>query len=361
MKLLQIIFCVLCGALAATAQQAQTVDGLPSHKPVALSISAKPTDRPVRNVIFMIGDGMGAEHVWAAWLCNRGALNITQLPYTALSCTVAANRTVTDSAAGGTALACGGKTNNGMLGQRPNGEPMESLAEICRRRGMATGLVVTKAITDATPAAFYAHTASRKNTAAIAQALADAHFDVVLGGGAAAFTPDQLAQMRARGADVELFAPGDCPPASKRGNLLCKNVQRALGRLQSAPGGFFLMIEGSSIDMAAHGGNLRETVLEVLDFDSAVGVVLRWMANNPDTLLVVTADHQTGGLSILDGNAQKGRVTGVFTTDGHSGLVVPVYAAGAGAARFHGVLQNTQVAHIIKESVLFQPAVNPAN
>ncbi len=361
MKLLQIVFCVLCGALVAPAQQVQTVDKLPSHKTVELPVAAKPTEQPVRNVILMIGDGMGAEHVWAAWLCNRGALNITQLPCTALSCTVAANRTITDSAAGGTALACGGKTNNGMLGQRPDGEPMESLAEICRRCGMATGLVVTKAITDATPAAFYAHTASRKNTAAIAQALTESHFDVALGGGAAAFAPEQLEQMRSRGTDVELFAPGDCPPASKRGNLLCNNVKRALERLQSAPGGFFLMIEGSSIDMAAHNRDLRETVLEVLDFDRAVGVVLRWMEDHPNTLLVVTADHQTGGLSILDGNARKGRVSGVFTTDGHSGLVVPVYAAGAKAARFHGVLQNTQVAHIIKESVLSQRTLTPGN
>lgn len=351
MKVLISVLCLLGGLLTAAPQQPQTVSDMPEHESVGLPASAAPAAGPAKNVIYMIGDGMGAEHLWAAWLCNHGKLNITQLPCTAFSCTVSANQTITDSAAGGTALACGVKTNNTMLGQTPDGTARESLAEYFRQQGMATGLVVTKAITDATPAAFYAHTPSRYNTSAIAHALTVAGFDVALGGGAAAFSPEQLAAMRESGADVELFAPGDCPPASQRGDLLSRNVQRALKHLQNAPDGFFLMIEGSSIDLAAHERNLAETVREVLDFDRAVGVVLQWMAEHPGTLLVVTADHQTGGLAILDGSAERGQVRAVFTTGKHSGVAVPVYAAGAGAGRFHGVIQNTQVAHLIKKSV----------
>ncbi len=349
MKTMYLLVSLLGCMLASAAQQ--TVEGVPVHEVVPQSAVVQPSERPVRNVILMIGDGMGSEHLWAAWLCNKGQLNICTLPCTAFSQTYSANRTITDSAAGGTALACGGKTNNGMLGQRPDGTPMQSLAEWCRSRGMATGLVVTKAITDATPAAFYAHTSSRKNTPVIAESLSKAGFDVVLGGGAAAFSAEQMERMRDSGADVELFAPGDCPPASERGDLLPRNVDRALARLEKAEKGFFLMVEGSSIDLAAHDNDLDETVREVLDFDCAVGVVLRWMAKHPHTLLVVTADHQTGGLSIIDGSKNSGRVTGCFTTLNHSGVAVPIYANGAGAAAFRGVMENTQVPVLIRSIV----------
>ncbi len=339
MKKLIILMLLLCGGVYA--EDTQKVRRMPEHAVVPMpSVKAEGTPR---NVILMIGDGMGAEHVSAAWLCNKGKLNITSLPHTALSITCAANRAVTDSAAGGTALACGTKTNNGMLGQTPAGERVDSLAAHYRAEGKATGLVVTKAITDATPAAFYAHTESRKNTAAIAEALSGAGFDVVLGGGAAAFSPQQMEQMREGGADVELFAPGDCAPASERGDLLVRCTQRALSRLEKADKGFFLMVEGSSIDMAAHANKLEETVREVLDFDRAVGVVLEWMQQHPDTLLVVTADHQTGGLSLLDGDRKKGEVKGSFSTTGHSGVVVPIYAVGPGADVFHGMMENTDV------------------
>ncbi len=335
------------GAAAAmyAAQDTQTVEGLPRHDvEVVPAAGAEP-----RNVILMIGDGMGQEHVWAAWLCNGGKLNITSLPYTGFSCTVSANKTVTDSAAGGTALACGGKTDNGMLGQAPNGRSYVSLAEALRGQGKATGLVVTKAITDATPAAFYAHVDSRKKTTKIAEALTEAKFDVVLGGGAKAFSEAQMAKLRANGADVEFFAPEDCPPASERGELLTDCVNRALDKLEGAPQGFFLMIEGSRIDSAAHDNDLRETVCEVLDFDRAVGAVMAWMHKHPDTLLVVAADHQTGGLSLVDGDLQKGRVKGSFSTYYHSGVSVPVYAAGVGAGVFTGVMDNTQLQHKILE------------
>lgn len=352
MKIIYALVCLLGGVLMAAPQQ-QTVEGLPLHQVEKAASVAQPSNRPARNVILMIGDGMGSEHLWAAWLCNRGQLNICSLPCTAFSQTYSANRIITDSAAGGTALACGVKTDNGMLGQRPDGTPMQSLAEWCRGRGMATGLVVTKAITDATPAAFYAHTSSRKNTPVIAEALSKAGFDVVLGGGSAAFSTEQMERMRDGGADVELFAPGDCPPASVRGDLLPRNVERALARLEKAGKGFFLMVEGSSIDLAAHENNLDETVREVLDFDRTVGIVLRWMAKHPDTLLVVTADHQTGGLSIIDGSKKSGRVTGCFTTLNHTGVAVPIYATGAGAAVFRGVMENTRVPLLIR-SVMAQ-------
>ena len=308
-----------------------------------------------RNVILMIGDGMGAEHVWAAWLCNKGQLNMTTLPVTGFSITTSASHTITDSAAGGTAIACGHKTKNGQVGVDAAGKPLQSLAEQMRQAGKATGVVVTKAVTDATPAAFYAHVKSRKNTDAIAAALTEAGFDVVAGGGSAHFTAEQRKKLEKECSLCELAAPGDCAPASKRGDWLPQRVEQALKLLEQDKDGFFLMVEGSKIDMSAHVNDLDETVHETLDFDRAVGVVLRWMQKRNDTLLLVTADHQTGGLSILGGDKAKGKVEGHFSTFMHSGVAVPVYAAGCGAARFSGVQDNTELAPKVRRAAGLKP------
>lgn len=303
-----------------------------------------------RNVVLMIGDGMGSEHVWAAWIRNGSKLNITSLPVTGFSITTSASHGITDSAAGGTAIACGCKAINGQLGLDENGNKVESLAVRMRRAGKATGLVVTKSVTDATPAAFYAHVKSRRDTPAIAASLVEAGFDVIAGGGSADFTAEQHAELEKRTKMLELAAPGECEPASKRGDWMPEQVEEALRVLEKDEDGFFLMVEGSRIDVEAHDNNMEEVVQETLDFDRAVGVVLKWMKKHPDTLLVVTADHQTGGLSLTDANRGKSQVKGAFSTRKHSGVAVPVYAAGVGAGQFTGVRENTELAPAIYES-----------
>lgn len=355
----------ICCLIPLVAQASQpeggtVVSGLPRHDAVdgqtlALACLSESENKPPRHIILMIGDGMGLEHVTAAWLCNGGGLNITQLPHAALTLTPSANKEITDSAAAGTALSCGHKANNGQVGQLPDGEPVESLADFFRQQGKATGLVVTKAVTDATPASFYAHTDSRKNTGAIAEALAGAGFDVVLGGGASDFAAGQMERMCARGALVKLDAPGNLPYASERGDWLSRATAQALEKLEKNDKGIFLMVEGSQIDMAAHANFLEESIRETLDFDKAVGVVLEWMAKHPDTLLVITADHQTGGLSLLAGDRKSGSVTGIFTTKGHSGIAVPLYAAGCRASLFDGVIENTEVPAKIRQAAQEMP------
>ena len=332
----------------------QTYTHARAHEQTLAAADVK-AQKQARNVILMIGDGMGAEHVWSAWLCNKGKLNLTTLPYTGLSITTSASHTITDSAAGGTAIACGQKTVNGQVGVDAEGKAVESLAEQMRKAGKATGIVVTKAVTDATPAAFYAHVRSRKDTAAIAEALTEAGFDVVAGGGRDNFTEKQREELQKSCKMLELAAPGDCEPASKRGDWLPQRVEQALQLLEQDKDGFFLMVEGSKIDMSAHVNDLDETVRETLDFDKAVGVVLRWMQKRNDTLLVVTADHQTGGLSILGGDKDKGKVEGHFSSFRHSGISVPVYAAGCGAAAFTGVQDNTALAPKIRRAAGVKP------
>lgn len=330
----------LLGCLALVSCSTQRYVGSHGEK-VASPAVVDVSTQPARNVILMIGDGMGAEQVWAAWLANRGELNITTLPVTGFSVTTSASHLITDSAAGGTAIACGCKTKNGQLGITAAGKPVDSLAVQMHRAGKATGLVVTKSITDATPAAFYAHVKSRRQTADIADALVKSDFEVIVGGGSADFSAAQLAQLEKKCQLFELAAPGNCVAAAKRPGWLAGRVQDALEVLSKDKDGFFLMVEGSKIDTEAHLNSLTGTVQETQDFDQAVGAVLRWMQKHPDTLLVVTADHQTGGLSILDGDKEKGEVKGHFSTYHHSGVAVPVYAAGAGASAFAGVQGNT--------------------
>ncbi len=336
---------LLCLALfcgLATAQSVQTACGLPQHE-VPVAPAAVSDAAPARHVILMIGDGMGPEHVWAAWACNGGKLHLHRLPVCGWSRTSSASHAITDSAAGGTAIACGARTSNGTVGQSAEGKPYTSLATEMKQRGGATGLVVTKSITDATPAAFYAHAASRHDTPRIAAQLGEGGFSVILGGGAADVPAATVAALRAAGALVELSAPQNLPPATQRGDYLPQAVERALNQLEKSGKPIFLMVEGSQIDVAAHARDLKETVAEVLEFDRALGVVLRWAEAHPETLVVVTADHQTGGLSILDADVAAGSVSGSFATRNHSGLAVPLYACGAGAGHFSGIDDNRNI------------------
>jgi alkaline phosphatase len=173
---------------------------------------------------------------------------------------------------------------------------------------------------------------------------------VVVGGGAANFSEEQMQQLKSvPGAHVMLAAPGDCPYAVERGDMLPEQTRKALQVLESSSNGFFLMIEGSKIDIASHQCDLENMVREVLDFDKAIGVVLEWMREHPDTLLVVTADHQTGGLAIRDGDIAKGSIKASFATNVHTGIYVPVYAVGCGAHHFHGVMDNTDIPRKIRQ------------
>lgn len=340
---------LLLPASAGTEHQEVSSESVTLHE-CEVTPSFPETARP-KNIIFMIGDGMGSEQVWAAWLVNKGRLNIEQLPVTGFSRTTSASHTVTDSAASGTALACGQKTTNGHIGQTPQGEKLSSLLTRAEEKKMSTGLVVTKDITDATPAAFYAHTNDRRKAEAIAAYLPECGADFVFGGGRNHFSAQQLEAMRQKGMDIRLCTPGNLPPRWKRGSTMPEEVGKALTALEQNPQGFFLMVEGSQIDTACHSNNLKGMVEEMLDFDQAIGVVLRWMQQNPDTLLVITADHQTGGLSILDGDKEAGTVKGCFTTTGHNGLIVPVYAIGPGASVFGGIHENTEIHDLLQQAM----------
>ena len=329
-----------------------------------------PAGKKVKNVILMIGDGMSLMHMYSAWTANRGKLWLDNAQAVGLSKTYCANRLITDSGAGGTALATGHKTNYHMVGVDPSGKPLESLATLANKKGLSSGIAVTCRLWDATPADFCCHNVDRDNEAEIVADYVTCGVDYVFGGGAKLFenradgrdlfqelrdkgyqTPrswDELAGI-AKGKVFCVTDTVDTPLPAERGDLLARAAEKGIELLDQNPEGFFLMVEGSQLDDYGHFNDLDLLMQETHDFDRTIGRVLEWAAKDGETLVVVTADHETGGLTLVDGDLNEGRIVCKFSTGGHSGVMVPVYAFGPGAENFTGIFENTDVFWKIKK------------
>jgi alkaline phosphatase len=325
----------------------------------------------VKNIIFLIGDGMGTSQVYAGLVANRGQLYIRTMPFAGFCKTNSADALITDSAAGATAFSIGEKTNNGAIGVDRNNVPKKTILEMAEGKGMATGLVASCAVTHATPAAFIAHQPSRGMSEEIAADFLKTDIDVFIGGGRDHFDKRQdgrnlLTELEAKNYDVittmdslkfakgekvaALVSPGQPDPyLMGRGDMLPKASVFAIDKLKKNKNGFFLMIEGSQIDWGGHDNNVPYIVSEMLDFDRTVGEVLKFAAADKETLVVITADHETGGFSINGGDLATGLVSGKFTTGGHTGVMVPVFAYGPQAEQFSGIMENTDIFVKFKE------------
>jgi alkaline phosphatase len=331
-----------------------------------------------RNVILMIGDGMGVSHVTAARIAT-GRLEMERLPVGGLETTWSASDLVTDSAASGTAYATGRKTVNGAISVSPSGEPLKTVLEHAEDRGMATGLVVTSSITHATPAVFVAHVAGREDNLEIARQIAESDVDVLFGGGRSFFLPRAEGGARDDGANLvdvlrkkmpvalsaeefrglgdtdraaALLADEQPPPVRERDPGLRELTEKALEILSRDEDGFFLMVEGSQMDWAAHENDHQWLVDEALDFDSAVGAVMDFAERDGRTLVVVTADHETGGYALLNGALERRTVTEPhFASDDHSASMTPLLAYGPGSEAFGGLGDNATVGQRLIEIV----------
>ncbi|HPH73243.1 MAG TPA: alkaline phosphatase [Paludibacteraceae bacterium] len=319
-------------------------------------------EQKVRNIIFMIGDGMGINQVYAGMTVNGNKLYLEQCPYSGFHKTYSSSSYITDSAAGGTALACGQKTKNGMVGMSPDTLPVYSSMYAAQQKGLATGIVVTCVVTHATPAAFYAHEPSRKMYEEIAEDLIRYTPDVFIGGGRKhlenrsdsvnltdslrsrgyqiAYSQEELQAIKS-GKIAALLAESDMPRYSSRGDMLPNSVEKAIDVLSQSKKGFFLMVEGSQIDYRGHDNDTEGVVREMIDFDKAVGKAIEFAKKDKHTLVIITADHETGGMSLQTGNFSNGTVTAQFTTKGHTGVLVPIFAYGPGAEKFSGIMENT--------------------
>lgn len=322
-------------------------------------IKQKFSGKKPKNIILLIGDGMSLPQIYAGMTANKGNLNLNNFKYIGFSRTYSANRYVTDSGAGGTAIATGHKTKNSAVGVDSANIPVPSILEIAQANKLATGIVVTTNILDATPAAFVAHVPNRSMMADIAIDFTETGPDVFIGGGKGYFINRKdgrnlLSELTAKGYQVcdtitELVKIRSGKVAgllaenrvSKRGDQLPLTTGVALDILDDNKSGFFLVVEGSKIDSGGHSNDMEQTVEEMLDFDKAVGKALEFAAKDGKTLVVVTADHETGGLTLVDGDLSTGKITGRYSTSGHTGLMVPVFAYGPGAEVFCGIDENT--------------------
>ncbi|MBI4584912.1 MAG: alkaline phosphatase [Planctomycetes bacterium] len=388
----------------------------------------------IRNIVLMIGDGMGIAHLTLARL-HKGRLAMEEAENFGLSATSSLNAFVTDSSASATALGTGYLIQNGVVGQHPNGKTVKTILEYAEEKGLWTGVVVTCRVTHATPASMATHVSSRGSEDDIALQLSQKDLEVIFGGGWDKFLPRRIESVRAgsgeasgargiftaveperqsdrtpsrgqllehprplidaagspyggrkdgknllkemasRGyrsirtagelATITLGPPGKViglfhseamPPAREgRSPSLVAMTHSALSILSQSPQGFFLMVEGSQIDWGAHQNSADYAMTEAADFDDAVGEVFRFLKESrllQETLVVITADHETGGLSINPHPQLAFGFEAKWTTKGHTGIPVPVFSAGPASDRFAGFQSHAEIGRKLIEGLL---------
>lgn len=343
----------------------QLSEGIDTYRPTHRNDGGKGR---IRNVIFLIGDGMGLSQITAAAYANCG-LTLMNFNYIGLQRNNALGAFTTDSAAGGSALATGERHANRHISMTEQGEAVPSLSDWFRGKGLPVGVVTLGNAVDATPTAFYGHSVERDNADELTRCLLDTPVDLLCGSGIRQFTErgdgiDLIGELSksyrfVRSIDEINAAEGRVvcidermDEAAEESNLglLAEATRAAIDKLQErGDKGFFLMVEGAKIDYAGHSRCLPGSVIEMLGFDLAVAEALKFADENGQTLVVVTADHETGGLVLLDGDEQSGRIMGAYTTDDHTPAMLPVFAYGPGADRFCGTYLNTEIARRIRE------------
>ncbi len=326
-----------------------------------------------KNVILVIGDGMGLTQLAAARLALRGpdgALWIQTLPSAALVRTQSASALVTDSAAGASAMATGVRVANGAVSVDSSGRPLRNLFETARLRGLATGLVTTAEITDATPAAFSAHTKSRKEQSEIARQQSTSGVNVLLGCGPERFLSrsrggvqpnghDLVEAMRAAGFAVTLDPTAlKASPSGRLLGLYADTNRPRLGTMASValetlaadPDGFVIVIESEETDSASHRHELARLLRGMDELDEVVRVAIEFARADGQTLVVVTSDHETGGMQLLDRKV-AGTLSVRWADGNHTAQPVPLFAWGPGASRFDGEIDNTAIHDLLVEAL----------
>jgi len=337
----------------------------------AWSNDKAPRNEKVKNVILIIGDGMGLGAT-ASWMINQnyGPTCFDRAQYAAVVKTYSANSKTTDSAAAATAMATGHKTNNSMLGMLPDSTKVPSIARLAKDNGLSTGLVVTSYVQDATPAGFYAHVCRRGDRKQITKDLIEFRPDVIIGGGRKYFTEKKYADENMIDKAVEAgFTYVETPEAfyscwktpilglldeenkveeaEINSDLLTDLAGHTYEILEKNKKGFFAMIEGSHIDHAAHANNTDEVLWWMEEFDKLVNAAFDYADSHKGTLVIVTADHETGGITLVPGSKDftKGESgLGVnYSATSHTASPVILYSYGASSWKFSGVMDNTDI------------------
>ncbi len=318
-----------------------------------------------KNIVILIGDGMGVTQITGGWIYKRGTLPLRRFTDVGLMTVHPIDALITDSAAGATAFACGKKTRRGMVGVDSAGRPMTNIFDIARERKKKVGVISTVAVVDATPAAFVAHVSHRRTYDSIAAQYMENMPDVVIGGGRKFFdryiipTSPSYRRLWRKGYQIvtqpaqiptayrkrllALVAEVDLPSVEKRGNFLLDSWQTAHRLLSKGRHGYVLMLEGGQIDRACHARNPEWYRREIVDFLNVVNAVVNQAEKDGETLVLVLADHETGGLAITGGDLSTGTAELQWTTHHHTADLIPVFAYGPGSALFRGVYDNTDI------------------
>ena len=328
--------------------------------------------KKVKNIILLIGDGMGLSQVSASQFYNKKTSNFERFPVIGLTKTSSTSDLITDSAAAATAFASGIKTYNGALGVNTDTLAVKTIVEEISKIGISTGIISTSSIVHATPAAFYTHTKKRSMYEDIAAQLVSSDIDFFAGGGINYFNDRKdkrnlILELEKKGFSINteslpkntkpvlnkkqgyLLAPNGMPKMlDGRGEFLTNATKLAIESLSSNEEGFFLMIEGAQIDWGGHDNDADYLISELIDFDNTIGVALDFAKLNGETLVIVTADHETGGFTLAQDNGNYNKIKPVFSTGGHSATMVPVFAKGPNSEDFGGIYENTAIYNKMK-------------
>ena len=335
-------------------------------------------DITAKNIIFLIGDGMGIGQISAGTYSNSNTSNLEKLEYVGLHKPHSADNLITDSAAAATAFACGVKTHNEAIGVDKHDKKARTILEEAEERGYKTGLVATSSIVHATPASFIAHNHFRRNYEDIAEDFLDTEVDFFAGGGKKYFDRREkddrnlIEELKKKGYVIEdqltdfvdtkiqmeesdkfgyFTADGEPLSVDQGRDYLEPVTMSAINYLNQKAGndGFFIMIESSQIDWGGHANNSDWIINEFNEFNSLIGKVLAWAEADGETLVVVTADHETGGYTVQPGSKMDSLKT-AFTTEKHTGDFIPVFASGPNAKLFTGLYENTAIYHKMREA-----------
>lgn len=352
-----------------------------STAPVESALPEKP-----KNVILLIGDGMGLSQISAAMFSNNAKLNLEQMPVLGFHKSYSYDDLVTDSAAGATAFACGIKTFNGAIGVDKDTLGVKTILEEAEENGLATGLIATSTIVHATPAAFIAHVVSREQYEEIAVDMLKTPVDLLIGGGKKYFdrreidnrnlyeefaqkgykvtdySQEDLHEMRWDPSENLIYLTADKHPLNVAAgrDYLPFATRRGLEFLEKRgkDKGFFIMIEGSQIDWACHANDGKLAIKEALDFDRAVGEALNFARSRGNTLVIVTADHECGGMALNPGSKMN-KVETAFTTINHTASMIPVFAYGPMSKQFAGIFENTSINQKMRRALGFVEQKSP--
>lgn len=372
MKNLSLYICMIVVCLLAC----KTTEQVPVVNTSVVPVETMTKTPTAKNIILLVGDGMGLGQMSAGMFANGNKTSLEEFEVIGLHKPYASNKLVTDSAAAATSFACGIKTYNGAISVDDNKNPVGTILEEAEKLNYATGLVASSSIVHATPACFIAHNEYRKNYEEIAEDFLDTEIDLFIGGGLKHFNRrdnddrDLIKELEAKGYVMSDYFQADLatlkidksknfgyltsaeeplPKAQGRDYLpIASNIAMDFldGRSDK---GFFLMVEGSQIDWGGHANRTDYIISEFLDFEQVISQALAFAKKDRETLVIVTADHETGGFAIQQESTQDS-IVGAFTSDYHTGTMVPVYSYGPQSELFGGIYENTEIYHKMREA-----------